>query len=69
MCNYSEGILQKGIQKGLEQERKNSIITLISTLVELGNDESVIINKVVEKYNINPDLAKNFYSEYLQSDK
>lgn len=26
MCNYSEGILQKGIEKGRAEERKNSIL-------------------------------------------
>ena len=83
MCNYSEGVLQKGIQKGLEQgierglkkgleqgieqERKNSIITLISTLIELCNDEDIIIKKVTEKYNISTELAKEFYSECIQN--
>lgn len=67
MCNYSEGVLQKGIERGIEQERKNSIITLISTLIELGSNEDMIIKKVTEKYNISTEIAKEFYSEYIQN--
>lgn len=71
MCNYSEGVLQKGIEQGIEkgraEERKNSIITLISALIELGSEEDTVINKVSEKFEISTKLAKEFYTEYKKT--
>lgn len=80
MCNFSKGVLEKGIEQGIEQgiergikagraeERKNSMATLISTLIELGSPESLIIAKVADKFGLSKEEAKKVYTEYQNSE-
>ena len=79
MCNFSKGVLEKGIERGIEQgiergieagraeKRKNSMATLISTMVELGNPEGLIIDKVAEKFELSKEEAQKVYTEYQKT--
>lgn len=59
MCNYSKGVFQKGIEKGIN--------ALFSSLSELDIVEDVIIDKVSEKYDLNFEIVREMYNNYKNS--
>ena len=59
MCNYSKGVFQKGIEKGIN--------ALFSSLSELDIVEDVIIDKVSEKYDLNVEIVREMYNNYKNS--
>ena len=59
MCNYSKGVFQKGIEKGIN--------ALFSSLSELDIPEDVIIDKVSEKYDLNVEIVREMYNNYKNS--
>lgn len=58
MCNLSEGIERKGIEKGIE--------TLVKALKEVGMSKEKITEKVSESYNISSEKAKSLVDEYFK---
>ena len=62
MCNLSEGIERKGIEKGMEK----GIETLVKALKEVGMSKEKITEKVSESYNISSEKAKSLVDEYFK---
>lgn len=56
MCNLSKGVEEKGIQKG----RQEGIIAMVSALKELQIADSVILNKIQEKFHLAEETAKMY---------
>ena len=54
MCNLSKGVEEKGILKG----RQEGIIAMVSVLKELQVADSVILNKIQEKFHLAEEAAK-----------
>ena len=49
-----------GMQRGREIEREQNIEILIDTLRELGKDNAFILQKIVEKYSLTEEVAKQY---------
>lgn len=62
MCNLSEGIERKGMEKGIEK----GMITLVKALKEVGMSKEKITEKVSESYNISSEKAKSLVDEYFK---
>lgn len=72
MYNLSKGVeeqgIRKGIQKGLEQGRQQGIQkgleqgawAMADTLRELNIADSIIINKICEKFHLSEESAKKY---------
>lgn len=56
MCNLSEGVEKKGIQQGIQQ----GIVALVESLKELGVSNEIIINKLMQKFEISETEAKTY---------
>ncbi len=48
MCNLSKGVEEKGIEKG----RQEGIIAMVSALKDLQIADSIILNKIQEKFHL-----------------
>ena len=66
MCNLSEGIERKGIEKGMEKGIEKAMITLVKALKEVGMSKEKITEKVSESYNISSEKAKSLVDEYFK---
>lgn len=58
MCKAFEEMIAEGKAKGKAEERKFSIQNLVLTLREIGVDETVIIEKVMLRYQLSQEEAK-----------
>ena len=58
MCNLSEVVIEKGIEKGIE--------ALILDNLEDGKSEEVIINKLVRRFDLNKKGAKDYFDKYAR---
>ena len=56
MCNLSKGVEEKGIEKG----RQEGIIAMVSALKELQIADSIILNKIQEKFHLAEETAKMY---------
>ena len=56
MCNLSKGVEEKGIEKG----RQEGIIAMVSALKELQIADSIILNKIKEKFHLAEETAKMY---------
>ena len=56
MCNLSKGVEEKGIQKG----RQEGIIAMVSALKDLQIADSIILNKIQEKFHLAEETAKMY---------
>lgn len=60
MCNYSEYIMEQGIEKGLEK----GMAVLIHTCKTLGVTWSVTMQQLREQFEISEDKAKEKMQQY-----
>lgn len=60
MCNLSKGVEEKGIQKGIQKGRQEGIIAMVSALKELQIADSIILNKIQEKFHLAEETAKMY---------
>lgn len=60
MCNLSQGIEEKGIQKGKKEERQRGIQAMVSVLKDLNVAEDVIVKKLEEKFGLSAGQAKKY---------
>ena len=61
--NFEKGMAEgvvKGRQEGIKEEREKSIKTLIGVYKELNFEEEIIVQKLIEKYNLIREEAKNY---------
>ena len=56
MCNLSEVVEKRGIEKGIEK----GIEGLVDTLKELDKSDDFIINKIMEKFALSKEKAKEY---------
>lgn len=56
MCNLSKGVEEKGIEKG----RQEGIIAMVSALKDLQIADSIILNKIQEKFHLAEETAKMY---------
>nr|WP_300847295.1 hypothetical protein [uncultured Acetatifactor sp.] len=56
MCNLSKGVEEKGIEKG----RQEGIIAMVSALKDLQIADSIILNKIKEKFHLAEETAKMY---------
>ena len=56
MCNLSKGVEEKGFEKG----RQEGIIAMVSALKELQIADSIILNKIQEKFHLAEETAKMY---------
>ena len=56
MCNLSKGVEEKGIEKG----RQEGIIAMVSALKDLQIADSIILNKIQEKFDLAEETAKMY---------
>ena len=59
---YEQGI-EEGIEKGIEQGIEKGIKTLIETLQELNTPTTIIISKLMSKYNLTESQAKSYLAK------
>ena len=60
MCNLSKGVEEKGIQKGRQEGRQEGIIAMVSALKDLQIADSIILNKIQEKFHLAEETAKMY---------
>ena len=60
MCNLSDGVEQRGIEKGLRLGREQGIATLVETLKELNQTDDIILEKIMEKFSLSEEEAKTY---------
>ena len=64
MCNLSKGVEEKGIEKGRQEGRqegrREGIIAMVSALKELQIADSIILNKIQEKFHLAEETAKMY---------
>ena len=60
MCNLSQGIEEKGIQKGKREERQRGIQAMVSVLKDLNVAEDVIVKKLEEKFGLSAGQARKY---------
>ena len=51
---------EKGKIKGREEEKEQGIKNLIESFKELGIDEEIIVQKLIEKYGLSEQKAKDY---------
>lgn len=56
MCNLSKGVEEKGIEKG----RQEGIIAMVSALKDLQIADSIILNKIQEKFHLAEETARMY---------
>ncbi len=56
MCNLSKGVEEKGFEKG----RQEGIIAMVSALKDLQIADSIILNKIQEKFHLAEETAKRY---------
>ncbi len=56
MCNLSKGVEEKGIEKG----RQEGKIAMVSALKDLQIADSIILNKIQEKFHLAEETAKMY---------
>lgn len=56
MCNLSKGVEEKGIEEG----RQEGIIAMVSALKDLQIADSIILNKIQEKFHLAEETAKMY---------
>ena len=56
MCNLSKGVEEKGFKKG----RQEGIIAMVSALKDLQIADSIILNKIKEKFHLAEETAKMY---------
>ena len=56
MCNLSKGVEEKGFEKG----RQEGIIAMVSALKDLQIADSIILNKIREKFHLAEETAKRY---------
>ncbi len=56
MCNLSKGVEEKGFEKG----RQEGIIAMVSALKDLQIADSIILNKIQEKFHLAEETAKMY---------
>lgn len=66
MCNLSEGVERKGIEKGIEKERIRGIGILIQNLKSLAISEEMIVEKLMSGYQLSAEAAKDFLGEQAE---
>ena len=72
MCNLSKGVEEKGIekgrqegrregrQKGRQEGRQEGIIAMVSALRDLEITDSIILDKIQEKFHLTEEAAKMY---------
>ena len=60
MCNLSKGVEEKGIEKGRQEGRQEGIIAMVSALKDLQIADSIILNKIQEKFDLAEETAKMY---------
>lgn len=55
--------IDKGLQQGIEQGREEGIKALIESFKELGISEDIIIQKLIDKYDLTEDKAKEYINK------
>ena len=60
MCNLSKGVEEKGIEKGRQEGRREGIIAMVSALKDLQIADSIILNKIQEKFHLAEETAKMY---------
>ena len=60
MCNLSKGVEEKGIEKGRQEGRQEGIIAMVSALKDLQIADSIILNKIQEKFHLAEETAKMY---------
>ena len=60
MCNLSKGVEEKGIEKGRREGRQEGIIAMVSALKDLQIADSIILNKIQEKFHLAEETAKMY---------
>ncbi len=64
MCNLSKGVEEKGIEKGRQvgrqEGRQEGIIAMVSALKDLQISDSIILNKIQEKFQLAEETAKMY---------
>ena len=64
MCNLSKGVEEKGFKKGRqegrEEGRQEGIMAMVSALKDLQIADSIILNKIKEKFHLAEETAKMY---------
>ena len=64
MCNLSKGVEEKGFKKGRqegrEEGRQEGIMAMVSALKDLQIADSIILNKIQEKFDLAEETAKMY---------
>jgi predicted transposase YdaD len=64
MCNLSKGVEEKGFKKGRqegrEEGRQEGIMAMVSALKDLQSADSIILNKIKEKFHLAEETAKMY---------
>lgn len=64
MSGLGMSILEEGIEQGIERGRTEGIEALILDNLEDGKSEEVIIGKLVKRFGLNPETAKEYFEKY-----
>ena len=60
MCNLSKGVEEKGIEKGRQEGLQEGIRAMVSALKDLQIADSIILNKIQEKFHLAEETAKMY---------
>jgi len=64
MCNLSEWHWEMAMEKGRQEGLEKGIETLISSYLDDGAEENFIIGKLVKKYQLSEDEAKQYFERF-----
>ena len=60
MCSLSKGVEEKGIEKGRQEGLQEGIRAMVSALKDLQIADSIILNKIQEKFHLAEETAKMY---------
>ena len=63
MCNYSDGVYDAGIEKGIKQGRDEAIVGTVSILKRMGTATAEIIKQLVIQFGLSKDEAADYVAD------
>lgn len=60
MCNLSDVVEERGIKKGIERGMEQGIKGLVDILKDMGTQDEVIVEKIMEKFSLSVEEAEKY---------
>ena len=60
MCNLSDVVVERGIELGMQQGMQMGIKGLVDILSDMGTPKEVIVQKIMEKFSMTEEKAREF---------